>query len=77
MCPKLVFQRQRWSNTWIWKYLYLCFLSKVLLANLHPNKLICLVVLNFGMSITKLSRVLFGTSTVYMLQKCVSLSMKS
>ena len=68
MGQKLVHQRQNWPSPWIWRYLYLCHLNKVFWPNVHPHKLICLLVLNLKMFITKVTGVSFGTPKDYMLQ---------
>ena len=77
MRPKLVYQRQNWSGLCIWRYLYLCHLSKFFLDKCAPWSSDLSLALNLKMSIIKLTRVSFGTPQDYMLQKCVSLSIGS
>ena len=74
MSPKLVYQRQYWPSPCSGDICTYASLVKSFWANVHPDKLICMLVLNLKKSITKLTRVSFGTSKDYMLQKCVSLS---
>ena len=48
--------------------------TNILVTFRNGDVLLCLLVLNLKMSITNLTRVLFGTPKDYMLQKCVSQS---
>ena len=48
--------------------------TNILVTFRNGDFLLCLLVLNLKMSITNLTRVLFGTPKDYMLQKCVSQS---
>ena len=71
MCQNLVCQSQNWPNLCIWRNMYLCQVSKVVKSFwliVHPDKLICLLVLNLKIPITKVTGVSFGTSKNYMLQ---------
>ena len=79
MCQKLLYQHQNWSSPCIWRDMSLCHLNKVFLAKCVPVKLICLLVLNLKMLITKVTEVLFGPPKEYMLQnlKMTPLSIKS
>ena len=71
MYQNLVYQSQNWPSFCIWRDLYLCKLSKVIKSlwlNVHPDKLIYLLVLNLKMPITKVNGVSFGIPKDCMLQ---------
>ena len=68
MSQKLLYQRQNWPSLCIWRDLYLCQLSEVFWLNVHPDKLICLLVVNLKMPITKVNGASFRSPKDYMLQ---------
>ena len=68
MGPKLVYTRQNWPSSFIWRDLYLSHLIKVFWQNVQPRKVICLHVLNLKISITKVTRVSFWNPKGFMLQ---------
>ena len=53
MCPKFVYQHQNWPSPDSREIYYCANWIKPVWPNMHPNELICQLMLNLKMSITK------------------------